>query len=372
MGCSLGPPEVSRGWLAAFWERAAREHVPVSGQLDLTYRCGFRCIHCYAGAERDEAPGRTRPEMTTGEVLALLEEAVDAGCLNLLFSGGDPILRPDFPDVYRGARGLGLVVTVFTNGTLVSPRVLEALAGAPPHLVEVSLYGATPSTCEAVTSVPDAFGRCIDGVRRLLAAGLQVGLKAMVLRQTEAEIPAMADLARELGVPFRIDPGVTARLDGDRTPLELRVEPGSAVALEVADAEAVRKLGDYFERVRKAPATDALYRCGAGRVGFHVDPWGELRPCVYSRGIAFDARRLGFVEAWRRAGEAIAALRSDPAAPCTACEARALCGCCPPQVTLETGSFDEPSQFLCELGRLRLAAVRSAARGNGGADAQVR
>lgn len=340
------------------------DRVPVSGSFDLTYRCNFRCSHCYAGHLVAQTP-RDASELDTGAVLSLLTEAADAGCLFLLLSGGEPLLRPDFVPIYLGARRLGMVVTVFTNASLLKPSHLAAFAEARPHRVEVSLYGATPATYERVTGVPGSYDRVRRGVDLLLEAGQTVGLKAMVLQSNLDEIPAIEALADSLGVEFRLDPLVTPRLDGDTWPLRERVSPVTAAELEFSAATpgsagrgaALREFLATHRPMQPADGDSSGYGCGAGSISFHMDPQGIMRPCAISREPALDAGALGFGASWSRLHQTMDAFTWGLGGVCADCPDSLLCSYCPGLLELEHASPANPPEYLCELTRNRRLAV---------------
>ena len=163
-GDSRGPPH-RNGWGAfvqtldyASWtmrlkRQVGDRRVPLGGTLELTHRCNNRCRHCFNNLRSDDAPALGR-ELSTREVARILDEAAALGCVWVLLTGGEILLRPDFTDIYDHARGLGLLVTLFTNGTLVTPELADHLDRHRPFSVEVTLYGATRETYERVTGDP--------------------------------------------------------------------------------------------------------------------------------------------------------------------------------------------------------------------------
>lgn len=348
----LGSPE----YMARFTQRAMRDHVPVSGSFDLTYRCNLRCSHCYAGHLVAQTPAEAG-ELPTAEVLSLLAEAAEAGCLNMVWSGGEPLLRPDFVEVYRAGCRLGILTTVFTNATLVDHSIASAFVDYPPRLVEVSMYGSTAEVYERITGVRGSYERALRGIGALLDAGVHVGLKTMILRDSLDDVSRIEALADDLGVTFRLDPLVTPRLDGDPAPLAQRVDPAEAAAVELSSPKRLRDAATYHERVMSGPERDSLYQCGAGRTGFYLDPRGTMLPCLMSRRIASDARSLGFGAAWDAVGQVVAGLQRSSDSPCIGCESRAMCGYCPALFALETGSADEPPSYVCRLGEQRLGII---------------
>ncbi|MEI6727676.1 MAG: radical SAM protein [Actinomycetes bacterium] len=333
-----------------------RDRVPVSGSFDLTYRCNLRCVHCYCGHLTAQTASQAA-ELSTAGVQRLLAEAAEAGLLSLVLSGGEPLLRSDFVTIYDGACRLGLLTTVFTNATLVDDHIVAALREYPPQMVEVSMYGATDAVYERVTGVRGSYVRAMRGIQRLMDAGVRVGLKSMVLRDNVEDIPAMLKIADELGVSFRSDALVTPRLDGDQGPLEQRVDPVRAAELELLAEKSRRDAAAYRDRRMAADESPDLYQCGAGSMGFHLDPAGGLRPCIMSQEYAFDAVGLGFAPAWKALVRALDGLRLQQDSLCPECNWRALCGYCPGLLALETGSVHGHSPYMCSLGERRSGII---------------
>ena len=347
--------------LRRLFARVGQERVPLSGSFDITHRCNYRCPHCYAG-HLNSRPAAAAPELSTKQVAALLSEAAEAGCLLLLLSGGEPLVRRDFCDIYMAAKSLGLIITVFTNGSLLTSAHLETFASYPPHLVEVSVYGATEDTYEAISGVPGSYGLVRKNIERLLEHRVPVGMKTMILRDNLHEVAAIEDLARTLGVPFRSDPLVTPRLDGDLGPLAQRVDPRQAVKFEMSNlerrAEMVRFLRtrDEFADESISPA-NRLYRCGAGKGTFYVDPQGFLHPCLMSPRIAFDALSIGFAAAWKAVKTAVDEAVWEEAGGCAECATIELCGYCPGLFELENATPSRPPKYVCRLGEYRRRAI---------------
>ena len=176
----------TREWTEAFRARAARTRTPVSATLELTRRCNLRCVHCYLGDQAEQHRLKDR-ELAAAAMKAAVSEWAQAGCLYLTLTGGEPLLRPDFPEIYRHARERGLVVTVFTNGTLVTEEIAGLFREFPPRKVEISLYGATAATHDGVTGVPGSHARAWAGIRRLQGAGVRVALKTVLMKSNLAE-----------------------------------------------------------------------------------------------------------------------------------------------------------------------------------------
>jgi radical SAM protein with 4Fe4S-binding SPASM domain len=339
-----------------FWRalsgKIAGQRIPFSGSLALTLRCNLRCVHCYV-REEPRQPCVDKPELKTDQWKMIIEEIKEAGCLNLLLTGGEPLLREDFAEIYTHAKKSGFLVTVFTNGTLVTDKILELFRELPPRQVDISLYGATARTYERITGVPGSFRRAIDGIEALLGQGVHVGLKSVLMTLNADEFSEIKRLAQRYGVKFRMDAAIFPALSGDRSPMELRVPPERVVELELADPAAIKDWREYLERYDEVPTLKSAYSCGAGLTTFHVDPSGVMYPCVMARSRSHSLLDGSFAQGWN--GE-ISRLRDEKVMPgfrCIDCQKKLVCGFCPGFFERENGRNDIPSEYLCELGRLR-------------------
>jgi len=189
-------------WTLGFRSRAYAERVPISATLELTSRCNLRCQHCYLG-NQDEQHRKRDQERDTAAVMKSLGEWAEAGCLYLLITGGDPMMRKDFATVYRHARELGMLVTVFCDGILVTDPIIELFKEFPPRKVEVSIYGGTRETYETVTRVPGSHAAAWKGIRKLHENGIRIGLKTVLMTLNQHEQDMMEQPSRSvMTLPF--------------------------------------------------------------------------------------------------------------------------------------------------------------------------
>ena len=166
--------------------------------IELTERCDNDCIHCCINLPAGDAAARAR-EMTTEQVEDILRQAADLGCLSVRFTGGEPLLRPDFEDLYGGARRLGLAVLLFTNARRITPELADLLARMPPReLVEVTVYGMHQESYEAVSRVPGSYAQFRRGVDLLLEREVPFVVKGALLPPNRAEIDVFEAWARTI------------------------------------------------------------------------------------------------------------------------------------------------------------------------------
>lgn len=335
-------------WAARFRARLGQQRVPSAGSLELTRRCNLDCVHCYLGSRVERQAGRD-DEMPTRVILDVLDQVTEAGCLNLLITGGDPMVRPDFAEIYSRARQLGLLVTVFCNGTLISDTVIDVFRRLPPQMVEISIYGNRASTHDRVTRMPGSHATLLDAVKRLKKANVRVGLKTVLMTLNQGELSAMRRLASDLDVPFRMDAAIMPCLqDSDCRPHDYRMDAVRAAELELHDTETRESWKRYAARVPIAATNERLYQCGAGRTNFAISPEGLISPCLVMPHVAFDLRGRSFADVW---AEEMADAIGQPASteyPCHACSVRAACTACPATHRLDTGREDQPGSHSCE------------------------
>ena len=361
-------PEVT---LAAFLEEIGAEErrLPVQGTLETTFRCNLSCVHCYVNEPASSTAVHQR-ELTLDELRHVVDEAVEAGCLHLLITGGEALLRPDFPELYLYAVRQGLRVTVFTNGTLVTEAIADLFAAYPPHSVEVSLYGMTRETYERVTGVPGSYDKCRLGIERLRARGVNLLLKTMALTWNAHEVEAMRDFAEGMGLRFKHDALVNARVDcGANRRGELQLGAAQAVQLQLsrpAALSAFRRVCDEAlapEVSARAPSED-VYTCGAGRSTFTVDPYGQLQMCQLSRKASYDLRQGSFQDGWTRVFPALRARKWQKNSVCRSCSLLPLCGNCPGAAELEHGDVEAVVERFCEITHLQAFTARGAVDGH--------
>jgi MoaA/NifB/PqqE/SkfB family radical SAM enzyme len=158
---------------------------PLLGRLDmeLTERCNNNCIHCYINLPADD-PCRVR-ELSAEKVMAILSEAATLGCLTVRFTGGEPLLREDFQAIYLFARRLGLKVLLFTNATQISSELADLFSSIPPReKIEVSVYGMSQKSYEAVTRRAGSFEAAMRGMALLKDKGIPFVVNPRCCRPT--------------------------------------------------------------------------------------------------------------------------------------------------------------------------------------------
>jgi radical SAM protein with 4Fe4S-binding SPASM domain len=322
---------------------AGPNDLTISGSLELTRRCNLRCAHCYV-----HYPGAPSGELSTADMRRVLDKLADAGVLSLLLTGGEILARRDFAELYVHASNLGFLLTLFTNATMVDEATADLLVDRRPRRIEITVYGHTPESCERVTGSGAAFGRFREGVDLLLQRNLPVEFKMMVLRSNAHEFDAIRDWAAQLGRPFRHDPIVNARLDGDLAPTRERLSPADTARLLGDSAESRDLFAANRAAAQSQPPARTLLRCGAGTKTFHVDPEGFLHPCMMWRSRPYPLLS-GSIAEWK---QLITGLWEQPLPAeslCGACSHRFSCGSCSAASQVETGRAGMHVDYFCRV-----------------------
>jgi len=325
---------------------------PLSGMFEVTERCNLSCVHCYIN---QPASGQVAcaKELTTEQVKRILDQAADAGCLYLTFTGGEPLLRPDFMEIYLHARKRGIIASIFTNSTMVTPQIADGLAEVRPLFIEITLYGATRETYEKVTRVPGSYERCLKGLELLKERGLPLFLKSALLTINRHELDEMKAFADKLGVKFRYDGQMWPRLDGSRQPLDYQFTPEEMFAIDCEDLERMREIGRVSRELSGQIGRGMnLYTCGGGFHSFYINAKGQLKSCGMIRWPAYDLQEVSFNEAWEHLGET-RSLKRQKDSPCITCKMGALCQQCPAWSQAIHGDDETLVEFICQLAHLR-------------------
>jgi len=352
------------------WNTLKDKRAAMSFDIELTARCNLDCRHCYINLPAGDRRARSR-ELTVPEIGRIAGEAVSLGAVWCLATGGEPLLRRDFFDVYQALRKHGLLVSLYTNATLVDEEHIRFFKRHPPRDIEVTVYGVTRETYERVTRVPGSFEAFMKGLALLLESGVSVRLKAMALRSNMGELARIAEFCRARTKDyFRFDPFLHYRLDGNparNADIEAeRLTPAEIVALEQGDAERFEAMEKHRDDFVMADLQDEgcehLFRCGAGKRNFVIGHDGRFKICqsLMHPDFLYDLRQGRLRDAWtgfvprvleRSSG------RAEYLARCARCPIVNLCLWCPANAHLECGELDAPVDYFCRVAHARAAIL---------------
>ncbi len=369
---------VVRRPLAEFglWEKMSAGRAVFSFDFEATARCNLDCRHCYINVPAGDKAAKKR-ELSVGEAGRIGAEAAAHGAVWCLITGGEPLLRKDFFDLYQALLSKGLLLSLFTNATLVTDEHVRFFKKFPPRDIEVTVYGVTRETYERVTRTPGSFEAFKRGLDRLLASGITIRLKAMALRSNKHEIAAIGDFCRAHTKDYyRFDPQLHLRFDRDEARNTMiraeRLSPREVARLERIDPERFGALraacGDLPPAEpahgARTPECRHIFRCSVGQRSFVVGPEGHLRPCLslHHPDFLFDLRKGSLSDAWTRSLPEALSLESNRPAyleKCGRCPIVNLCLWCPAHAYLETGELDLPVEDFCRVAEARADGLKT-------------
>jgi radical SAM protein with 4Fe4S-binding SPASM domain len=342
-------------------QRQSGQRAPMQVSIEVTRRCPLECQHCYNNLPMGDQDARSR-EMTTEEHFKMLDELVEMGCFWLLYTGGEIFARKDFLEIYTYAKKKGFLITLFTNGTLINEKIADYLVEWPPFSIEITLYGRTRETYEALTQIPGSYDRCLRGIKLLRERGLPLKLKTVATSINKHEVTAMRQFAEEeLGVEFKFDGQVNPRIDCSQSPLAVRLTPEEVVALDMNAPKGVTEYQRLAKRDLENPPNlaknDTVYFCGGGMNSFAINAHGEMGICVISQQDTFRVQEAGLKRVWEESLLQLRTRKRTQVTKCVQCRIQSLCGMCPANGEMENGDKESPVEFLCNVAHLRAAVI---------------
>ncbi len=341
---------------------AGQRRIPLIGTFELTARCNLGCRMCFVRRDAGDREALAA-ELSASAWMDMAVQARASGMLFLLLTGGEPLVRKDFWEIYEALCRMGFILTLYTNGTLIGDEEAARFGRCPPGRIVVTLYGASSATYGSLCGSAPAFDRAVAGVRRLLAAGLHPQIRATVCRENVGDIEALDALSRELTGRPRIETSMLLSppvREARSEAADLRLRPEEMAGIQrrdvTCDPESIAANAGVSQILTSAsagrtPAKTAERRplppmfCSGGRGSFWLAWDGRMLPCAlmdspFTR--PFDA---GFAPAW---GDLVAQTDRIPGADeCGTCEHRPFCSVCPGRLQAETGDFTKLSPHVC-------------------------
>ncbi len=324
--------------------KALKMGIPLSVQVDVTYRCNERCVHCYLD-HNDYG------EMTTAEIKDLLDQLAAAGVFFLVFSGGEVFLRRDFFELLEYARSLQFSVKVKTNAVMIRENEADRLAELGLDGVQISVYSHRPEVHDGITKLPGSLKRTLAGARLLCERGVKVIFANVLMRQNADDYPAVRSLALEMGAEFTIDPTITPMMDGKRGVLALNIR--EAELQQVFHDETLVGSVEEFCAPPSGPLEEQdasmTLPCSAGHTACYVSPYGDVYPCVQFPLPTGNVRQQKFIDIWRDSPQfqEVRSISMADLEGCSQCVHSSSCSRCPGLAYME-GNMRGPSIQDCE------------------------
>ena len=338
--------------------------IPVNGTFELTVRCNLHCKMCLFRHDDSENAEIMAKELTTEQWIDMARQAAEAGTMSLLITGGEPMLRPDFCEIWEGIYKRGFIITLYTNATLVTPKIMETLRKYPPHKIGVTIYGASAATYEKVCGNGDAFGRCIEGIEQLMTLPSKMEFRTTIIKDNYHDVDAIETLVhdnygkeRTLIQTRLVTAAVrgacadvkSCRLDPEDN-IKLAFRRGINILKECIGSDYDNSNVHYKWEKKQDIGTQVnkmtLLGCDAGMRDYTISWQGKLLGCQLLGAFETDALQLGIIKAWEKYPESISPIIMNE--KCVQCQNKYLCNACVATIFAETGKIDGCPECFCE------------------------
>ncbi len=355
------------------WEKLRYKRSLSSLEFEITPRCNNNCTHCYINLPANDKLSRSM-ELTINEIGKIADEAVKLGVYTALITGGEPLLRTDFLEIFMLLKKKGFIVSVFTNATLIKQKHIDLFKKYPPRNIEVSVYGVSEKTYEAISRIPGTFRSFMNGVDLIAKNNIPVRFKAMALRSNIHELDKISEFCRERTKDyFRFDPQLHLRYDMDKKRnREIQSERLSAEEISVIE-QADKERSEYLVENRDKYIYDSvlrsggnnLFSCGIGNGSLTIGYDGNIRGCssMIHKKMIYDWRNGTLAKAWEKFFPALLDLKTlnkKILEKCRSCNIVNLCMSCPAHNYLESGDPDSFTEYFCKVAHARAEKLNSA------------
>lgn len=340
--------------------KATLSHTPVSGAFELTPFCNLDCKMCYI-KEYPTDKINNNVLIDYQSWIDLAKEISKQGLLFLLLTGGEPLLYPNFKELYTTLKRMGLILTINSNGILINNEWADFFSDNLPRRINITLYGATNKTYEKICNNSNGFDLTLAAIHRLKQRNIDIKLNASIIKDNYQEVELIIDIAKELNVPIEFN---TYMFPCNRNhklnfQADVRIDPKTAAKLDIIirekldsdkfDLQKNKFLNNYIVASQNTNL-DRSMKCRAGKSSFWVNWKGYLTPCVFLESPGYsilnEKSNFNFKTAWHNLNEDCDRILLP--IKCTSCGHRHNCHVCAACAYWEGGNYDKQPYYLCE------------------------
>jgi len=333
--------------------------LPLKGEFELTYRCNNNCLHCWLKIPLSAA--EEKKELSFEEIKKIADEARKMGCRSWSITGGEPMLRPDFMEIFDYLTSNSTSYSLNTNGTLITPGIARLLRRKGTKMV--ALYGATAAVHDHITRNPGSFEATMKGFTYLKEASAGFTVQLIPMRDNYHQFKDMLRLAQSLSKQYRIGAAwlrlsACGDAEKNREIINQRLAPECVVEVDKPDLsyeEWADKEQSY--NCENSSQEDYLFAsCIARRHEFYIDPYGKMSFCSFIKEPTFryDLRNGSFKEGWEDFIPSLAKkvkANQEYRDNCGSCDLSRSCRWCPVYSYLEHRRFTARVDYLCQVAK---------------------
>lgn len=309
--------------------------------LEITDVCNFRCKHCYV----DKTTFRTLPYE---KIISIAKDLKNVNCNMITLTGGEIFLHPEFIDIYNYLYDEGFIISLNTNGSLITPKILKLLTLKKPYKLEISLYGHDPKTYEGFTKNGEAFDAVIENIKLLRKNNITTILKSVITNTNKDHFNQIKEIADDLGCRFRSDyiafPQINSGLSTNPEQISIDNIINHLKTFSNADAHFIKLFNGGVNKYKYN-----LFKCKRNDDTIFIDSKMNASMCLCMQDFSIKYN-LGKLTNSILELRKLKSLKLPASSQCLNCNKISLCRYCPGKFFMSTKSlYKHPSMF-CELG----------------------
>lgn len=359
----IKPNVAGRALTDYLYTKACNSKIPLNGTFELSPVCNFSCKMCYVRKTRKEVEESPRSILTLENWRRIAREAKDAGLLELLLTGGEPLLWPDFWTLYEELIDMGILVSINTNGSLIDDAAIARFIKRPPQRISITLYGANDETYYELCGVRGVFTKVDHAIRGLKQAGIQVKVNCSLTPDNAKDLDWIVDYVKEndllLALTTYMFPPV--RRDPTKIGVNERFTPEDSSRYRMRHWQRFHGEENYKHYAQQildgyadppgldsdcTDSADGKIRCRAGRAAFWITWDGWMTPCGLMNHPKIDLKSRAFPDAWKDLTDAAEKVRLSSL--CDSCANRNICHPCAAIAAAETGDSSGVPTYMCK------------------------
>lgn len=344
--------------------KGRRLGLPIAGNFELTARCNFNCPMCYVHMNENQIRECGKKELSAKEWLEIAQEAKDLGMIFVLLTGGEPLIRKDFFEIYDGMKKMGLYISINTNGSLLKGDILERFIQDPPSRFNISLYGGSNETYAKMCGLP-MYDTVKENIRKLRQAGIDVSLNLSITPYNCEDLERIYKDAVELDVNVKATSYMypSIRVNGEKYGCGNRLDCKQAAYYSVKwdklrfSKEEFNLRAQNMEKLISVDEgcpieEDEGVRCRAGSSAFWMTWDGRMLPCGMMVEPVVYPLKDGFTNAWNKLRKLTSQIHTPT--ECVNCSHKDVCGVCAAVCYSETGAFNSVPTYVCKKTKLQV------------------
>ena len=334
--------------------KATLANIPIGGTFELLPLCNMNCDMCFIRLDKNEM-NQIGQLKSADEWLKIAEEMKMAGTLFVLLTGGEPFLYPEFIKLYEGLKKLGMIITINTNGTMITEEIAKTLGKDKPRRVNITLYGASNETYEKLCHNPKGYDQTIKAIELLLKYKVDIKLNGSIVPENIHEIVELQKIANKYNLYMKMDtymyPTSRERLKPFNNKSRLSYKEAAKVNVEIKRIqESEITFNAYREyMLSNCENVNELNECGvncrAGKSAFWITWYGDMTPCIFLKKPGINVFENDFEECWKYIVNESKKIHLPKA--CMSCKKREVCQVCAACAFCENGNYDDKPEYMC-------------------------